>query len=65
MDKFMAYLATPESVWLALLIFPLVFGSIALGYWRDCLKQKKLEANPHRMHDDEYRRFNRERFNGK
>jgi hypothetical protein len=55
------FLATLSPAWI-FLIFPLLIGSVALSCWRDHLKQKKLEANCHRMDGDEYRRYNWERF---
>ena len=55
------FLATCNPAWI-MLIFPLIFGSVALSCWRDHRKQMKLEANPHRMDDDEMRRFNNKRF---
>jgi hypothetical protein len=58
------FIATLDPMWV-LLMFPLLLGSIALGCWRDYLKQEKLKAHPERMDADEYRRYNRERFNGK
>jgi hypothetical protein len=62
MNEFMTWLANNVSPGWIFMIFPLLFGSMALSFWRDYRKQKKLEDNPHRMHDEEYRRFNRERF---
>ena len=43
-------------------IFPLLFLSIGFSVWRDHRKQVKLEANPNRMDEDEYKRFNNKRF---
>jgi hypothetical protein len=61
MNEFMAWLATCSPGWI-FLIFPLLFGSVALSCWRDHLKQQKLEANPHRMDNGEYRNYNNKRF---
>jgi hypothetical protein len=60
-EAVLTWFATCNPAWI-FMIFPLLFGSVALQCWRDHCKQKKREANPHRMGDDEYRRFNRKRF---
>jgi hypothetical protein len=57
----LTWLSTLNPGWI-MLIFPMLFGSVALSCWRDHLKQKKLEANPINMDEHEYRRFNRKRF---
>jgi hypothetical protein len=49
----------PELIFL---FFPLWLGIIALGCWRACHDQKKPEANPINMDENEYVRFNNERF---
>ena len=61
MEVIAAWLTTLNPVWI-FLIFPLLFGSMALSCWRDHLKQKKLEANPINMDENEYMRFNHKRF---
>jgi hypothetical protein len=51
--------------WIPVLVFTGIFGpfiSIPIWCWWDSHKQKKLEANPHRMDEGEMRCFNRERF---
>ncbi len=45
-----------------LLLIPVfVFGAAFLWGWHDCRKQNKLEANPMKMNEIEYRRFNYKR----
>ena len=44
------------------MIFPLGFSFIGVACWLGYCAEKKLEANPHRMDNDEYRSFNRKRF---
>jgi hypothetical protein len=65
MSEFIIWFTSLEPVW-ALLIFPLLLGSamlyVLISCWRDHLKQKKLEANPIGMDEDEYVRFNYKRF---
>jgi hypothetical protein len=56
------WLMTVNPVWI-FMIFPLLFGSIALSCWRDHLKAEKLKRNPNLMTDGQYINFNRERFN--
>ena len=50
-----------DPAWI-FMVFPLLFGSIVVGVWREHRKQMKLEANPINMTDIEYRRFNNKRF---
>jgi hypothetical protein len=44
------------------MIFPLLFGTIALQCWWECRKEDKLEANPHRMNEGQYTNLNNKRF---
>jgi hypothetical protein len=60
-NEFMTWLASQNPVWV-FLIFPIIFGSVALSCWRDHLKQKKLEADPIRMTDGQYQNFNAKRM---
>jgi len=61
MNEFMTWLAQQNPAWI-FMIFPLIVGSIALSCWRDHLKNKKRERMPHTMTDNQYLRFNYERF---
>lgn len=61
MIEFMNWLSQQSPGWI-FMIFPLLFGSMALSIWRDHRRQMKLEANPINMDEDEYLRFNRKRF---
>jgi hypothetical protein len=48
---------------IALSIIPCIFSVLMIGWWWECYQERKLEANPHRMDEDEMRSFNRKRFN--
>ena len=61
LHEFMTWISTLSPGWI-FLIFPLMFGLAAFSEWRMYRKRKKLEANPIRMTDVEYRRFNNKRF---
>ena len=56
--------ADPSPEWLVLL-FLLIPIAAGVSAWRGFRGQKKREAMPHTMSDDQYHRYNRERFNGK
>jgi hypothetical protein len=62
MNEIMTWIASQSPGWI-FLIFPLFIGCMIVSVWRDHLRQKKLEANPHNMDDNEYQRFNWKRFN--
>ncbi len=53
---------TLDNPWIPFMIFPLLIGSLMVSVWRENRKQQKLEANPIRMTDIEYKRFNNKRF---
>jgi hypothetical protein len=69
MIEFKAWFISLDPAW-CLLVFPLVFGSVAVSCALDSRRAAKKRANPYTMSTDEYRRFNhqrcnRGRFNGK
>jgi hypothetical protein len=43
-------------------IIPVLIITFMVLWWWDCHKQKKLEADPHRMDERQYRSFNYKRF---
>ncbi len=61
MTKFMTWLASQNPAWMYMVI-PLLVGSVALSFWRDHRKQKKLEADPLLMTDGQYQDFNDKRM---
>ncbi len=61
MTEFMTWLAQQSPGWI-FMIFPLLFGSIALSCWRDHRKLMKKEADPRLMSEAEYKHLNRKRF---
>jgi len=60
-NEFMTWLASQSPGWI-FMIFPLLFGAVALGVWRDIRKQKKLEADPLLMSEGQYQNFNDKRM---
>jgi hypothetical protein len=60
-NEFMTWLASQSPGWI-FMIFPLIFGSVALSCWRDHRRQMKLEADPIRMTDGQYQNFNAKRM---
>lgn len=61
-DEFMTWLVTEINPMWVLLMFPMIIGLGAFSVWRENRRQKKLEANPNRMTNAEYKTFNRKRF---
>ena len=60
-EAIVTWVAAINPAWI-LLLFPIVFGSVALQFWVEHRRQMKLERNPNRMDTDEYKQFNRKRF---
>jgi hypothetical protein len=61
LEVVMTFLETCNPVWI-FMVFPLLFGTVALRCWLECRKEDKLEDNPHRMTDVEYAQLNHKRF---
>lgn len=61
MTEFMTWIAQQDPMW-ALMLFPLLVGSIAFSCWRDHRKLMKKEADPRLMSEPEYKHLNRKRF---
>ncbi len=60
-EAVLTWVAYNNPAWF-FMIFPLGFSFIGVACWLGYCAEKKLEANPHRMDNDEYRSFNRKRF---